>query len=271
MKQLPKLAEVQMWKENPWSLTLSIVGAGPAGLSGSDQAHAVELRPKGVRPPFAWSKKARRSAPTCCPGPCWSPARWKSCIPDWQERGAPLNTPVTGDTFYFYTSDKSAIKLPGFAIPRPTHNHGNFIVSMGNVCRWLAEQAEALGVEIYPGFAAAEVLFHDQRRRQGYRNGRNGRRRRRTAERTATCPAWNCTPAYTVFAEGCRGHLGKQLIAHFALDEGKDPQHYGLGIKEVWKVSPEKHQEGLVVHGIGWPLSESGLQWRRLSLSRGKS
>ena len=168
----------------------------------------------------------------------------------------PLNTPVSGDTFYFYTGQESAIKLPGFAIPRPTHNHGNYIVSMGNVCRWLAGQAEALGVEIYPGFTAAEVLFDEAGAVKGIATGEMGVGAD-GQQKDSYVPSMELHARFTVFAEGCRGHLGKQLIAHYALDEGKDPQHYGIGIKEVWKVAPEKHQEGLVVHGIGWPLSES--------------
>jgi electron-transferring-flavoprotein dehydrogenase len=171
--------------------------------------------------------------------------------------GAPLKTAVTQDNFFFYTSGKGAIKLPNIFIPPPTHNDGNYIVSMGNVCRWLAEQAENLGVEVYPGFAASEVLFHDDGRVKGIATGDMGV----SAEgehKDSYMPGMELHAKYTLFAEGCRGHLGKQLIKHFALDEGKDPQHYGLGIKEIWEIPADKHQEGLVVHGLGWPLSESG-------------
>ena len=127
---------------------------------------------------------------------------------------------------------------------------------MGNVCRWLAEQAEGMGVEIYPGFTAAEVLFDDSGSVKGIATGEMGVGAD-GVQKDSYVPSMELHARYTIFAEGCRGHLGKQLIAHFNLDEGKDPQHYGIGIKEVWKIDPEKHQEGLVVHGIGWPLSES--------------
>ena len=189
-------------------------------------------------------------------GAVLEPRALNELIPDWQDRGAPLNTPVTGDTFYFYTGERSAIKLPSLAIPRPTHNDGNYIVSMGNVCRWLAEQAEGMGVEIYPGFTASEILFDDEGAVKGIATGEMGVGAD-GQQKDSYVPSMELHARYTVFAEGCRGHLGKQLISHFSLDDGRDPQHYGIGIKEVWKIDPEKHQEGLVVHGIGWPLSES--------------
>ena len=233
-----------------------IVGAGPAGLSAAIKLMQLS-EAQGRETTVCVVEKGSEVGAHVLSGAVLEPRALEELIPDWKERGAPLNTPVTGDTFYFYTSDKSAIKLPGFAIPRPTHNDGNFIVSMGNVCRWLAEQAEALGVEIYPGFAAAEVLFHDNGAVKGIATGEMGVGAD-AQQKDSYVPSMELHAAYTIFAEGCRGHLGKQLIAHFGLDKNKDPQHYGLGIKEVWKISPEKHQEGLVVHGIGWPLSESG-------------
>jgi electron-transferring-flavoprotein dehydrogenase len=170
---------------------------------------------------------------------------------------APVVTEVTGDTFFFYTSEKSALKLPNFFIPKPMHNEGNYIVSMGNVCRWLAEQAEGLGVEVYPGFAASEVLYHEDGRVKGIATGDMGISAA-GEQKDSYMPGMELHAKYTLFAEGCRGHLGKQLIQKFGLDEGKDPQHYGLGIKEIWEIPAEKHQEGLVVHGLGWPLSDSG-------------
>jgi len=233
-----------------------IVGAGPAGLSAAIRLMQL-AESEGRETTVCVVEKGSEVGAHILSGAVLEPRALQELFPDWQDRAAPLNTPVTGDTFYFYTSDSSAIKLPGFAIPRPTHNHGNYIVSMGNVCRWLAEQAEALGVEIYPGFTAAEVLFDETGSVKGIATGEMGVGAN-GEQKDSYVPSMELHARYTVFAEGCRGHLGKQLIAHYALDEGKDPQHYGIGIKEVWKVDPEKHQEGLVVHGIGWPLSESG-------------
>jgi len=233
-----------------------IVGAGPAGLSGAIKVMQLS-EAEGRETTVCVVEKGSEVGAHVLSGAVLEPRALGELIPDWKERGAPLNTPVTGDTFYFYTSHSSAIKLPGFAIPRPTHNDGNFIVSMGNVCRWLAEQAEALGVEIYPGFAAAEVLFHEDGSVKGIATGEMGVGAD-GQQKDSYVPSMELHATYTIFAEGCRGHLGKQLIAHFELDKGKDPQHYGIGIKEVWKVSADKHEEGVVVHGIGWPLSESG-------------
>jgi len=233
-----------------------IVGAGPAGLSAAIKVMQLS-QAEGRETTVCVVEKGSEVGAHVLSGAVLEPRALGELIPDWKERGAPLNTPVTGDTFYFYTSHSSAIKLPGFAIPRPTHNDGNFIVSMGNVCRWLAEQAEALGVEIYPGFAAAEVLFHENGSVKGIATGEMGVGAD-GQQKDSYVPSMELHATYTIFAEGCRGHLGKQLIAHFELDKGKDPQHYGIGIKEVWKVSADKHEEGVVVHGIGWPLSESG-------------
>jgi electron-transferring-flavoprotein dehydrogenase len=177
-------------------------------------------------------------------------------FPNWKELSAPVKTKVKGDRFFFYLNQNSAIKLPNFMIPKPTHNDGNYIVSMGNVCRWLAEQAEGLGVEIYPGFAAAEVLYHEDGRVKGIATGDMGISA--TGEhKDGYMPGMELHAKYTLFAEGSRGHLGKELIKIFSLDDGKNPQHYGIGIKEIWEIPPENHEEGLVIHGLGWPLSES--------------
>jgi electron-transferring-flavoprotein dehydrogenase len=147
--------------------------------------------------------------------------------------------------------------LPNLMIPKPTHNEGNFIVSMGNMCRWLADQAEQLEVDVYPGFAASEVVFNDDGSVKGIATGdmgigHNGEQKPSYAQ------GMELHAKYTLFSEGCRGHLGKQLISHFDLDKDSDPQHYGIGIKEIWEIPAEQHQEGLVVHGLGWPLQESG-------------
>ncbi len=176
-------------------------------------------------------------------------------FPNYKEMGAPLNTEVLRDEVHILTSEKGGIKTPNWAIPKPMHNDGNYVVSLGNVVRWLGEQAEALGVEIYPGFAAAEYIVEDGVVK-GIITGDMGVGE--DGEHTDMyMQGMELRGKYTVFAEGCRGHLGKALISEFKLDEGKDPQHYGIGIKELWDIPAEQHQEGLVVHGAGWPLNES--------------
>lgn len=233
-----------------------VVGAGPAGLSA-----AIKLRQLAAESNTEISvcvvEKGSEVGAHILSGAVFETSALDELLPDWKDMGSPLTTSVTEDVFYFYTSDNGAVKLPSFLLPPPVHNHGNYIVSMGNVCRWLAEQAENLGVEVYPGFAAAEVLFHEDGSVKGIATGDMGL----NAEgepKDGHEQGMELHARYTLFAEGCRGHLGKELIAHFGLDEGKDPQHYGIGIKEVWQIDPELHEEGKVIHGIGWPLSESG-------------
>ena len=232
-----------------------IVGAGPAGLSAACRIMQL-AQEKAQEITVCLVEKGSEVGAHILSGAVFEPRALDELFPDWKEKGAPLNTPVKGDKFYSYTSATGAITLPGFFIPKPTHNDGNYIVSMGNVCRWLAEQAENLGVEVYPGFSAAEVLYHEDGRVKGIATGDMGISAKGEKKDSYT-PGMELHAKYTLFAEGCRGHLGKQLIRKFALDEGKDPQHYGIGIKEIWEISPDKHEEGLVEHGLGWPLSES--------------
>ena len=233
-----------------------VVGAGPAGLSA-----AIKLRQLAAESNTEISvcvvEKGSEVGAHILSGAVFETSALDELLPDWKDMDSPLNTSVTEDVFYFYTSDNGAVKLPSFLLPPPVHNHGNYIVSMGNVCRWLAEQAENLGVEVYPGFAAAEVLFHEDGSVKGIATGDMGLNVE-GEPKDGYEQGMELHARYTLFAEGCRGHLGKELIAHFALDEGKDPQHYGIGIKEVWQLDPALHEEGKVIHGIGWPLSESG-------------
>ena len=233
-----------------------IVGAGPAGLSAACRIMQLAQENERETTVCVVEKGSEVGAHTLS-GAVLEPRAMNELFPNWKEMGAPLKTEVTGDTFFFYTSESSAIKLPNFMIPKPTHNDGNYIVSMGNVCRWLAEQAESLGVEVYPGFAASEVLYNDDGSVKGIATGDMGISAE-GEQKDSYMPGMELHAKYTLFAEGCRGHLGKQLIRQFGLDEGKDPQHYGIGIKEIWEIPAEKHQEGLVVHGLGWPLKESG-------------
>src|SRR5690606_29981933 len=169
----------------------------------------------------------------------------------------PLHTPVSDDHIYYLLNAEKGIRVPGIFAPKTMHNEGNYIISLGNVCRWLGEQAAELGAEIYPGFAAAEVLYHEDGRVKGVATGDMGVGHD-GQPKDSYMPGMELHAKYTIFAEGCRGHLGKQLIAHFKLDEGRDPQHYGIGIKEIWEIEPSRHHQGLVFHSAGWPLTESG-------------
>ena len=233
-----------------------IVGAGPAGLSAA--CRIMQLAQENEQEiTVCVVEKGSEVGAHILSGAVLEPRAMNELFPDWKDRGAPLDTPVTTDHFFFYTGADKAIKLPGFAIPKPTHNDGNFIVSMGNVCRWLAEQAEGLGVEVYPGFAASEILYTEDGAVRGIATGDMGIGAD-GEHKDSFMRGMELHARYTLFAEGCRGHLGKELIAKFELVAGKDPQHYGIGIKEIWEIPPEKHQPGLVVHGLGWPLSESG-------------
>lgn len=232
-----------------------IIGAGPAGL-----ATACRL--------MQLSSEANQSITVCVvekgsevgahilSGAVLESTALNELFPDWKDKGAPLNTPVSQDDVYVLNNAEKSIKIPSLFIPKTMHNEGNYIISLGNLCRWLAEQAESLGVEVFPGFAAAEVLYDEKGTVKGVITGDMGVGHD-GQPKDGFMPGMELHAKYTVFAEGCRGHLGKQLIAKFNLDKGKEPQHYGIGIKELWDVPPEKHQPGLVVHTTGWPLKES--------------
>ncbi|MBO9489166.1 electron transfer flavoprotein-ubiquinone oxidoreductase [Endozoicomonas sp. G2_1] len=229
-----------------------IVGAGPSGLSTACRLMQL-AQEKEQELMICVVEKGSEVGAHILSGAVFEPTALSELFPDWQEKGAPLNTPVKGDDIYYFNSDKGAHKLPGFMTPKTMHNEGNYIVSMGNVCRWLAEQAEQLGVEIFPGFAAQEVLYNDDGSVAGIVTGDMGLDKDGN-EKDSFMPGMELRAKYTVFAEGCRGHLGKELINKFNLSDGKSPQHYGIGFKEIWDIDPEKHQEGLVVHSAGWPL-----------------
>ena len=233
-----------------------IVGAGPAGLAAACRLMQLAAE-RGQEITVCVVEKGSEVGAHILSGAVLEPRALDELFPDWKEKGAPLDTAVTDDAFFYYTSGQRAVKFPGWMIPSPMHNKGNYIVSMGNLCRWLAQQAEGLGVEVYAGFAAAEVLYDEAGSVVGVATGDMGvsasGERKDGYERSIELRA-----RYTVFAEGCRGHLGKQLIERFDLAAGKDPQHYGIGIKEIWEIPADKHQEGLVVHGLGWPLTDSG-------------
>nr|WP_153327779.1 MULTISPECIES: electron transfer flavoprotein-ubiquinone oxidoreductase [unclassified Pseudomonas] len=230
-----------------------IVGAGPAGLSA-----ACRLKQKAAEAGKEISvcvvEKGSEVGAHILSGAVFEPRALNELFPDWKELGAPLNTPVTRDDIYVLRSDSTATKVPDLFVPKTMHNEGNYIISLGNLCRWLAQQAENLGVEIYPGFAAQEVLFDENNVVRGIITGDLGVDREGNPKEGLYTPGMELRGKYTLFAEGCRGHLGKQLIERFKLDSDADAQHYGIGLKEIWEIDPAKHQPGLVVHTAGWPL-----------------
>jgi len=229
-----------------------VVGAGPAGLSA-----AIRLKQLNPELGVMVLEKGSEVGAHILSGAVMESRALDELLPDWQAQGAPLGVQVNEDQVYLYRSQTSAVRLPAFAVPAPMHNLGNYIVSLGSLCRWLAEQAEALGVEIFPGFAAAEILYHDDGAVKGVATGDMGRDKRGEAKDSFQ-PGLELHAKYTLFAEGARGQLGKELIARYDLSAGRTAQHYGIGIKELWQIDPAKHRAGLVVHGAGWPLSEHG-------------
>ncbi len=233
---------------------LVIVGAGPAGLGAAIRAKQV-AEEKGQEISVCVLEKGSEVGAHILSGAVLEPRALDELFPDWKERGAPVTVPVKDERFLFLSA-KGGTNVPLWMLPPQTQNHGNYIISLGNLCRWLGEQAEALGVEIYPGFAAAEILTDDSGRVTGVATGdmgiaKNGEKK---AEYT---PGMELRATYTLFAEGCRGSLSKQLESRFNLREGVDPQTYGIGIKELWELDPAKHQEGLVMHTSGWPMDNS--------------
>ena len=230
-----------------------VVGAGPAGL-----ATAIRLKQlcaeKGQDFSVCIVEKGSEVGAHILSGAVIDPHALTELFPDWKDKGAPLNQPVTEDRFLFL-SERGSWRVPDAILPKCFKNHGNYVASLGNLCRWLGQQAEAAGVEIYPGFAAAEVLFTDDGKVRGVATGDMGIGK--DGEKTARYqPGIELHARYTVFAEGCRGNLGKALQAKFGLREGREPQVYGLGIKELWELAPDRHQPGLVIHTAGWPLPD---------------
>jgi len=229
-----------------------VVGGGPAGLASAIRLKQLAAQ-KAVELGVCVIEKGSEIGAHILSGAVMDPRALEELFPDWKARGAPLATPVNEDRFLFLTRFGS-LKVPGFLLPECFRNQGNYVVSLGNVCRWLGQQAEALGVEIYPGFAAVEVLYDDRGGVRGVATGDMGvgRDGRPTAQYQPGIELWG---KYVFFAEGCRGHLGKQLLERYRLSANSDPQAYGIGLKELWEIEPERHQAGLVIHSAGWPLS----------------
>lgn len=224
-----------------------IVGGGPAGL-----AAAIKIKQLNADTSVVVLEKGGELGAHILSGAVMDPKALTELIPNWKELGAPLNTEVTEDRVLFLTESK-AFKTPNFMLPKCFENHGNYVISLGNVVRWLGQQAEALGVEIFPGFTGAEILYNDDGSVKGVATGNMGVKRDGEPGPDFQL-GMELHGKYTLFAEGARGHLGKQLMAKYDLNKGKDPQSYGIGIKELWEIDPAKHQPGLVIHTTGWPL-----------------
>ena len=231
-----------------------IIGAGPAGLSAAIRLMQM-AETAGTELAVCVLEKGSEVGAHILSGAVMEPIGLDELIPDWAERGAPLNTPVTNEKFMFLTEFNS-IPLPNFMLPKATHNEGNYIVSLGNVARWMAEQAEAMGVEIFPGFAASELLFHDDGRVKGVVTGIMGIDAQ-GEQKPAFEAGMELHAKYTLMGEGCRGSLSQQLLKRFDLTKDCQPQTYGIGLKELWEVPDEVHQEGLVLHSAGWPMDNA--------------
>ena len=230
-----------------------VVGGGPGGLSTAIRLKQMAAE-SGKEISVVVLEKGSEPGAHILSGAVMDPKALTELIPNWKELGAPLNQPVTDDAMVFLR-EKSGFRVPSFMLPKCFQNHGNYIVSLGNVTKWLGEQAESLGVEIFPGFTAAEVLYNEDGSVRGVATGNMGVGK--DGELTGNFQlGMELLGKYTVFAEGARGHLGKQIIAKYELDKGCDPQAYGLGIKELWEIDPARHEPGLVVHTAGWPLND---------------
>jgi electron-transferring-flavoprotein dehydrogenase len=229
-----------------------IVGAGPAGLSAACRLKQL-ARSAERELSVCVVEKGSEVGAHILSGAIFEPRALNELFPDWKERGAPLDTPVLRDDTYFLLSETRGVKVPNWLVPKSMHNEGNYVISLGNLCRWLGQQAESLGVEIYAGFPAQEALFDDQGAVCGVLTGDLGVDRDGRPKEGQYSPGVELRGKYTLFAEGCRGHIGKQLIQRFGLDAEADAQHFGIGIKEIWEVAPDKHEPGLVLHSAGWP------------------
>lgn len=232
-----------------------IVGAGPSGLSAACRLKQVAAE-AGQEISVCVVEKGSEVGAHILSGAVFEPRALDELFPNWQALGAPLNTPVARDDIYLLQGPETATQIPGLFVPKTMHNQGNYIISLANLCRWLGQQAERLGVEIYPGFAAQQALIDDDGVVRGIVTGDLGVDREGQPKDGLYTPGMELRAKYTLFAEGCRGHIGKQLIRKYQLDSEADAQHYGIGIKEIWDIDPSLHQPGLVVHTAGWPLND---------------
>jgi electron-transferring-flavoprotein dehydrogenase len=230
-----------------------VVGGGPAGLAAA--CRLMQLAQENSRDlTVVVVEKGSEIGAHILSGNVFETRGIDELFPDYQKKGAPVETVVTGDVIHYFIGAQKSLTVPGLFVPRPMHNKGNYIISLGKLCQWLGEQAEALGVNIFPGFAASEVLYDDDGRVRGIATsdlgvGKDGQRK------PTFQAGYELLAKYTIFAEGCRGNLGQELIGKFALAKNSVPQRYGIGLKEIWEIEPAKHEEGLVVHTMGWPLT----------------
>ncbi|MCG9699055.1 electron transfer flavoprotein-ubiquinone oxidoreductase [Vibrio natriegens] len=230
-----------------------IVGAGPAGLSAACRIKQLAME-KDQEISVCVVEKGSEVGAHILSGAVFETRGLEELFPDWEAMGAPLNTKVNQDKTYYLSNELNGHELPTWAVPNTLHNEGNYIISLGNLCRWMANEAENLGVEIYPGFSASQAIFDEKNRVCGVITGDMGLDK--NGEQKANFePGIELRAKFTLFAEGARGHIGKQLINKFNLAGDKTPQHYAIGFKELWEVPAEQHQQGLVVHGLGWPLA----------------
>jgi electron-transferring-flavoprotein dehydrogenase len=229
-----------------------IVGGGPAGLAAACKL-AQMSQDQNVSLEICLIEKGSEIGAHILSGAVLETRALDELFPDWLNMGAPVNTPVSEEEVHLLWNGSSTTRLPNFLVPSALHNKGNHVISLGNLCRWLGEQAEALGVQIFTGFCASEILYDEQGAVRGIATGDMGRDKSGN-EKSSFEPGYELEGKFTVFAEGCRGHLGKQLLEKFALNQKESPQHYGLGIKELWEVPGDQHQPGKIVHGVGWPL-----------------
>ena len=232
-----------------------IVGAGPAGLSAACRLKQLANK-VNTEISVCIIEKGSEIGAHILSGAVFEPRALNELFPDWQSLGAPLTIPVLRDDFYLLRNAESAIKWPKGLLPKSMHNKGNYIISLGNLCRWLGEQAEALGVEIYPGYAAQDAIIENDVV-QGVITGDHGIDRNGKAKEGIYTPGIELRAKYILFAEGSRGHVGKRLQEQFRLNEKRDTQHYAIGLKELWEIEPSRYEAGLVVHGIGWPLDNT--------------
>jgi electron-transferring-flavoprotein dehydrogenase len=233
-----------------------IVGGGPSGLSAACRIKQMAEQ-AGKEISVCLVEKGSEVGAHILSGAVFEPRSLNELFPNWKELGAPLNVPVKRDEVYFFTGPESSVKTPGAFVPHTMHNEGNYVISLGNLCRWLATQAEGLGVEIYPGFAAQTPIIDEKGVVRGVTIGDLGVDREGHHKEGVYTPGVELRAKYTLFAEGCRGHIAKQLIKRYQLDKDCDPQHYGIGLKELWEIPAEKHEPGLVIHGTGWPLDSA--------------
>ena len=232
-----------------------IVGGGPAGLAAACRLSQL-AEADGKELSVVVIEKGSEIGAHILSGNVFEPHALTELYPDWKEQGAPLKSEVTGDIVHYFLGDTRSMTVPSLFVPVPMHNKGNYVVSLGRLCQWLGEKAEAAGINVFPGFAASAVLYDEAGRVKGVVTsdlgvGKDGRKK------SSYQPGYELLGKYTIFAEGCRGNLGEALMKKFDLRKEADPQHYGIGLKEIWQIDPARHQEGLVVHTMGWPLDNS--------------